>query len=272
MADILDTQKHRDFQMIAWNVNGYSKIIHECIKQLIVDRDPDVIFLSETRRSQEEVEKLLSELNDYAYIINSHNPDWYHGVAMLIHKRNVFEELKINLGIPRRKDTNEGTAETGRLIGVKIQQHIIIGTYTPNAGKELKHIAYRVVAWDLAMTKLLNDCREMMPTILIGDINVAPEDIDISHSSMLGFPGATKCERDNHRAFLDDGWVDIYRQQNPQKRIYTWRGDHSIPIYGMRLDNILISPDLLDRMGEAFVIEGYTESDHVPVGCYMQMI
>lgn len=258
--------------IIAWNVNDYRKKIHEYMKVLISTRSPDIIFLSETKVKAEVLSVFFSEFHDYKYIINSHDPAWYHGVAMLVKNTHSFEKLEIDLGVPARKDTNRGGPETGRLIAIKLEKMIVVGTYTPNAGRELSHLPYRIIAWDRAFFNLLNNYRKEMPTILIGDINVAFESIDVSNvEKMSKFAGFTPQERESFKTFMDEGWIDVWRTQNPGKIMYTWRGDHSIAEYGMRLDNIIVSPELLKNAGEAFIIDDCIESDHICVGCEFSM-
>jgi exodeoxyribonuclease-3 len=262
---------HTEIQLLAWNVNGYNDKIHAYTKTLLTDIKPDLLFISETHLSKESMEKYLSDFQEYNRVINSHNPDKYHGVAMLIRKTHQYTEVPINLGIPARKDTNRGGPETGRIIAVKINGYTVVGTYTPNASRYLRHLPYRVAAWDVAFSELLKSYHKESPVILIGDINVAPESIDVSHPEvMCDKAGFTLAERRSYCEFMSYGWIDVWRLQNPDEVMYTWRGDHT-PGHGMRLDNIIVSPCLRNKLGEAFIMDECKESDHIIVGLNIRL-
>ena len=78
--------------------------------------------------------------------------------------------------------------------------------------------------------------------------------------------------RDAYRRFLDDGWTDAIDTLNPRGGVWTywdyqagaWQRDH-----GFRIDHLLLSPELADRMQAAGVDKEYRgrekASDHTPV-------
>lgn len=268
--------------IVSWNVDGYTKDIHEWLKLLITVSHPDVIFLSETKKSITELTSMLNELTDYHIIINAHIPCNWHGVVMLINKKHQYEQIVVKMGIPTRKDTKCDEAATGRVIVVKIndtsgdrQGLYIVGSYTPNSGRsELNKLDYRVKVWDPAFQQLLEQYRRLGPTVWMGDINVALDPIDVSNpKSMARYAGFTPQERANFKHLLDSGeWIDIWRQQNPADKLYTWRGYNNKKDYGMRLDNIVISKSLLNRVKNAFVVGNSPQtSDHVPIGLYVTL-
>lgn len=258
--------------LLAWNVNGYSDAIHEWTKTLLQERNPDILFLSETKRRSELLNECFAELKNYNCIVNAHVPPHYHGVVMLIRKDRTYQQLDVNLSIPARKDTKNGNPTTGRVIAIQLDGHTnVVGAYVPNSGVGRKDytdkLNYRLHTWDSAFSSFLNTCKSQAPTIWLGDINVARYEIDVSAPKwMCKVAGFTPEERKNFENFLATGWVDVWRTQHPAERSYSWRGKDFKKDYGMRLDNILVSPELFIYTHNSFMLTDCMFSDHIPVG------
>lgn len=258
------------YVICAWNVNGYSAKIHEWMKEFL--RYFDVLFLSETKRSKEYLEDCFKDFVGYKYIINSHNPYRYHGVVMLIRDGINFTQMDVNLGIECRKDSKSGDPTVGRIITIKMDKFIVVGTYIPNSGltNEPVKYDYRVNKWDPAFYGYLTGLKKISPVVWIGDINVGLTEDDVSNPKyMNNWAGFRKEERLNFYNFLKGGWIDVWRSQHKQEKSYTWKGNkHHIDNYGMRIDNIIVSDSILSLPGIGFDSKLYssvTLSDHIPV-------
>lgn len=265
----------KDFTVFSWNVNRYDDTIHNILSLYIHNNRPSVIFLSETKRYQVDLAKYFSKFKDYNYIINQHVPFQYHGVAMLIRKEINYIQLKVNFDLKPRKDTKHSDATCGRVISIGIKDRYdkplyILGSYSPNSGvKGLKNLSYRIDEWDHQLFSLMNgyDVNDSY-SMLIGDLNVAPEPIDVSNPEyMYKWPGYTVQERNNFYLFLLDGWFDIWREKHPNIKKYSWVGCSKTrrDNYGMRLDNIVCNKHLYKLVQDADILSDISGSDHVPV-------
>lgn len=256
--------------IISWNVDGYDDMIHQYLKEDLNKNKYDVVFLSETKCEEIQLEKYFSELSEYNYIINTHVPIEYHGVAFLIRKDHSFKNVKVRFKAIPRRDNRSGDPQRGRLIVITLNEKVnIVGTYVPNSGiKGLRNLYYRTNIWDPALFSLLNQLKDELPTIWVGDINVAIDEIDVSHpKKMIKYPGFTPQERNNISQFLENGWIDVWRHFHPDVRKYSWVGYSKQKNYGMRLDNIIISPgDFIHSVHSSFILEDVTFSDHLPIG------
>lgn len=251
--------------IIAWNVNGYDDKIHHYVTTLLEGK-PDILFLSETKKNKDYLVEKLKQLN-YNYIINAHNPSCNHGVVMLIKNTLNYEEVKIDLGIESRRDSKSAPM-VGRIIAIKVNNTTIIGSYTPNSGgyKDEKKFNYRTNIWDPAFYTVLEQLRAQGPTIWIGDINVAPNVIDVSTpTTMCKWAGFCQEERDNIHKILNGEWVDVWRHFNPTNIQYTWVSYPHKVNYGLRLDNIIVSKDLLSHIQDTTILTSCTLSDHLPI-------
>ena len=118
--------------------------------------------------------------------------------------------------------------------------------------------------------------------MLVGDINVAPLEMDVwNHKALLSVVSHTPIEVEKFNTAMRAGqWIDAMRQfVPPDQRLYTWWSYRS-PDWlkadkGRRLDHIWISPALgpairnLDILKEA---RGWERpSDHVPVSIEIRL-
>jgi exodeoxyribonuclease III len=111
------------------------------------------------------------------------------------------------------------------------------------------------------------------PVVLAGDFNVAPTDLDIYPTNSWRDDALIQPEsRAAFRKLVGRSWTDGLRHLHPNERIYTfwhymrdrWQRDA-----GLRLDHLLLSPNLRDRLVEAGVDRDVRcregASDHAPV-------
>ena len=271
----------RGYSIISWNVNQYEKKIHNWLMNYAKQNKPDVVFLSETKRSIATLENWLQEYKDYSYIMNVHNPSHHHGVAMLIKKNINYVQEKVDFNVPCRADNKGSNPTDGRIIHVLLEnRYAVIGTYVPNSGfgRNSDNYDYRINEWDPALQAHLNQTNRKYSTIWIGDINVAPSEEDSSHPNVHSQkPGFTDLERKSFENFMkDDEWVDIWRLQHPGEKKYSWRGKCTDGTRGLRLDNTIISKKMIGRVTNSFMIfdcpgesvskDASPLSDHIPIG------
>ena len=117
-----------------------------------------------------------------------------------------------------------------------------------------------------------NRLKEGVPMILAGDFNVAPTGLDIYPTrSWDGDALIHPMSRAAFKAILDQGWTDALRYQDPEGRPYTfwsyWRNRWPRDA-GLRLDHLLLTPDLTKRLVAAGVDRDVRDeenaSDHAP--------
>jgi exodeoxyribonuclease-3 len=115
--------------------------------------------------------------------------------------------------------------------------------------------------------------RQEIPTALVGDYNVIPEDKDVWSPKAMASDALMQPEsRNAYARMLADGWTDAIDTLNPRGGVWTfwdyqagaWQRDH-----GFRIDHLLLSPELADRMTAAGIDKEYRgrekSSDHTPV-------
>jgi exodeoxyribonuclease-3 len=124
--------------------------------------------------------------------------------------------------------------------------------------------------------KSLTHNQKGAPSILVGDLNIAPLETDVwSHKQLLKVVSHTPVETDGLKEVqAKGGWVDLIRQHiPPEEKIFTWWSyrakDWDAADKGRRLDHVWSSPELATGLTNIDVLRearGWVKpSDHVPV-------
>ena len=102
--------------------------------------------------------------------------------------------------------------------------------------------------------------------IVVGDFNIAlDQDIDCCNYKQVNNPKARKAVEE---MMLDLGLADIWRENNPDCKRYTWRRPN--PLKQSRLDYFLLSDLLIWYFEDADILPGY-RSDHSMVTLTLQL-
>ena len=115
--------------------------------------------------------------------------------------------------------------------------------------------------------------------VLAGDYNVVPTDEDIYNPRSWKKDALLQPEsRECYARLLAQGWTDALRSRYPDERIYTFWDyfrQHWQKNSGLRIDHLLLSPDLAPRLQDAGVdrwVRGQEHaSDHAPTWVSLAM-
>ncbi|HEX8234975.1 MAG TPA: exodeoxyribonuclease III [Abditibacteriaceae bacterium] len=245
-------------KIATWNVNGIRARQVQFLEW--VERDhPDVICLQEIKASPAQVPAPLSELPGYWNLW--HGAGGYSGVSLHI-RRKPFENL---LAQPPRFEHPTFDFEN-RIVQATLGRTIVASVYVPNGGKDfaakiefMKALKEYVAATHAAGFGL----------ILCGDINVALTDQDVHPTERKLVIGQRPDERLLFEAILNQEVVDVGRALDPQnENLFTWwapwRNMRQRNI-GWRIDYILASTSLAQRVTVCSVLPQVGTSDHAPV-------
>lgn len=257
------------WKIATFNVNGI-RSRQQVVLSWIQQNRPDVLCLQEIKCRDSEFP--LTELSEIGYEACICGQKSFHGVAILSARKP--EEVM------RGFCDGEPDLEA-RLISAKIDGIWVFNTYVPQ-GRSPEHPAFQIKLGFFARLKNLFQSRfsPADPIIWTGDINVAPEEIDVfSPKRMNGKIGFHPLERDALAEVVSWGFVDLFRMHHPEERQFTF-WDYRLPQsyhrnLGWRIDHIRathkVAEASLDCRVDAELRAGATPSDHTPVWAEIEL-
>lgn len=247
-------------RLVSWNVNGIRAVMKKDFLASLESMDTDVLCLQETKAQDEQVHEALSALEGFHIYCNSAEKKGYSGTAIL--SRHEPLSVQYDMGI-------EEHDQEGRVIAAEFDAFYLVTVYTPNSGSELKRLAYRQ-EWDKDFNDYLKKLEETKPVLLCGDLNVAHKDIDLARPkpNYNKSAGYMQEEIDGLDRYIDGGFIDTFRELNPETVKYSWwsyRAGARAKNVGWRIDYFLASKSLRDHITDADILNDIMGSDHCPV-------
>lgn len=245
-------------KLISWNVNGLRAVMKKIdINTYVQETAADILCLQETKVQDGQVS--LQPEGYHAY--------WNYAVKKGYSGTAVFSKEKplhvlYGLGI----DDHD---QEGRVITLEFEHVFVVNCYTPNAKRGLERIDYRL-QWEADFKDYLQKLDRKKPVILCGDLNVAHREIDLkipkANRKNAGF---SEQEREAFSALLNAGFTDSFRYLYPdQEGAYSWwsyRTNAREKNIGWRLDYVIVSDRLKQRISQAAICADIMGSDHCPV-------
>ena len=245
-------------KLVSWNVNGLRAIYKKGFEEAFKELNADIFCIQETKMQEGQIEL---ELQGYHQYYNYAERKGYSGTAIFTKK----EPINVTYGIGIEEHDKEG-----RVITLEFDEFYMVNCYTPNSGRELARLEYRMI-WEDEFKKYLIKLDKQKPVIICGDLNVAHTEIDLknpkSNRKNAGFTDEERGKIDN---LLNSGFTDTFRKIYPDKEgAYTWwsymfnaRANNA----GWRIDYFLVSDRISKNIKDAYIYSEIMGSDHCPVG------
>ena len=227
------------------------------------ETQPDVVCLQELKTDDRAFPAAAIEAAGYGAVWRGQRT--WNGVAILA--RGVQPILT------RRALAGDPADLQARYIEAAVGGVLIASIYLPNGNPQPGPKFTYKLAWFERLTAHAADLLAAgVPAVLAGDFNVVPTGLDIYPTTSWARDALLQPQsRAAFRSLLDQGWTDAIRSLHPDAPIYTfwdykrqrWERDA-----GLRLDHLLLSPDLAGRLTSAGVdrdVRGKEgASDHAP--------
>lgn len=253
-------------KIATWNINSIRFRI-DSVERFLREEAPDILCLQETKTTDDLFPAgPLRQLGYNHQIL--HGQPMHHGVA-IVSKVPIREDNRLDW------QANREARHVGVMLdcGVRIENvYVPAGgdipdrVANPKFGQKLDFID-RMIDWSAKLD---------LPTLLVGDFNVAPLECDVwSHKQLLNVVSHTPVETEAlARLQASHDWVDLGRRfVPPPERLYTWWSyrarDWAASDRGRRLDHMWASPQVAEKALAHRVCEPCRSwlkpSDHVPV-------
>lgn len=251
-------------RLATFNVNSIRRRVPH-LRRFLERHEPDLVVLQETKCRTEEFPAL--EFAGTGYRVHaSGQAGGRNGVAVL--GRIPFEVSSEAL-------PGEVEDQHARFLEVRAAGLLLAGIYLPNgnSGGEAG-FAYKLRWMDRLRQWIGGRLDAFEPCAVLGDFNVCPTDADLPPSALPPTDALVHpATRAGFRAMLHLGMTDALLALHPTDAPYTYwdYGPAFEANRGLRIDHILLSPDLAERLEDCGVdVAARAEerpSDHAPVWC-----
>ena len=229
----------RTFRLATYNVNSIRSRLHIIIPWLKKNQ-PDVLCMQETK--VEDGKFPVSEFEDAGYHIIFKGEKRYNGVAVASLENPKDVSFGLDDGGPSDKD---------RLIKGVFSGIPVLNTYVPQGhDRESPQFTYKL-KWFRRLTAFLEKSYSSdKPLIWCGDLNVAPEAIDVHNPKrLLGHVCFTPEVWQAFDLVKSWGFTDLFRKFHPNEAGHYTFFDYRVPKsvdrgLGWRVDHILTTMPL----------------------------
>jgi len=235
------------FRIATFNVNSVRSRL-PVLERWLHDNKADCLCLQETKVEDQSFPASFFEEMGYSVIFRGEKS--YNGVA--IASLTPPDDFGFGLG-----DGEEPSGET-RVAWCRIGGRTVVNSYVPQ-GKSIDHPDYPM---KLRFLERLGDLLLSLgapksPVVLVGDLNVAPTDIDVTHPEnkrdhVCFHTGARKA----FEKLCSKGLVDLFRRHRPGSGEFTF-WDYRVKDalernIGWRIDHILATPPAAEGSLDCF--------------------
>ena len=246
-------------KIISWNINGIRAIYKKNFLDWFIATNADIVCLQEIKAQKEQIPSDLLELKNYFFYFNPAIKKGYAGMAVYTKQKPLKVEYKLGLN---RFD------QEGRILQLEYPSFILINVYLPHGGRQKENLDYKLKVYDYLLEYLQKSKDRNI--ILIGDFNIAHQDIDLArprqNQNNIMF---TPEERQQIDKIINLGFLDSFREFHKEGSHYTWwpyMAKARQRNLGWRIDYIFISKELTKNLKDAFILSEVMGSDHCPIG------
>ena len=248
-------------RIISYNVNGIRSAIKKGLLEWLATDPADIVCLQEVKAHIEDIDIASIEKLGYKSHWYCAQKKGYSGVGIL----SKIDSTNVVCG-----NSVEQSDFEGRIIRADLGKVTLINAYFPSGTSGELRQTYKY-QWLDEFMNYLNNLRKTRPKlILCGDYNIAHREIDIHNpKSNKKSSGFLPEERVWFDKFLENGFVDSFREINKEPHQYSWWTQLNPKIReenkGWRIDYISVSENLRTTIKDARIYPMVKHSDHCPV-------
>lgn len=247
-------------KIVSYNVNGIRAAMRKDLTSWLSQTDADVVCLQEIKANPDQFDE--TEFHNIGYKYCYWYPaqkKGYSGVALLCKTK------------PNHVEYGTGIATMdfeGRNIRADFNDVSVMSMYLPS-GTNSARLDFKLNYMD-EFLEYSKDLRHSIPNLVVcGDYNICHKPEDIHDPVRLkNVSGFLPIERDWLSKFIDSGFIDSFRVFNDQPENYTWwsyRANARANNKGWRLDYLMVTPPLQEKLKRSVILKDAVHSDHCPV-------
>jgi exodeoxyribonuclease III len=218
-------------KIATWNINSVRRRLPLVLDWLAAN-GPDVLCVQETK------------VQDSDFPADAFREAGYHATFRGMTRR---EPEAIRHGLKDGPDN-----EDVRIVQTVVGGVVVVNTYVPQGHKVGTDKYVFKLEWFARVKRYFHEHLDpARPALWVGDLNVAPEPIDVYHPDRRGNdPDFHIDARNAYNDAVSWGWVDVFRRLHPERIQYTYWDyfrnafEHN---WGWRIDHILATPALAEK-------------------------
>ncbi|TLU71507.1 exodeoxyribonuclease III [Lichenicoccus roseus] len=249
-------------KIATFNINNVNRRLPNLLAWLQHSK-PDIVCLQELKAASHAFPAKALEAAGYGAVWQG-QPTW-NGVAILARDTEPV--------LTRRQLPGDARDTQARYIEAAVAGVLVASIYLPNGNPQPgPKFDYKLDWFERLIAHAAELQKAGVPVVLAGDYNVVPTDADIYPTRSWAKDALLQpAPRAAFRRLVGQGWTDALRSRHPKAPLYTfwdYKRDRWARDAGLRLDHLLLSPDLARRLQDAGVdreVRGeHGASDHAP--------
>jgi len=253
-------------RILSYNVNGIRSAIRKDFFPWMEQEKPDILCLQEIKARNGQMNEDVFEAMGYRFYSFPAVKPGYSGVAIATRKK----PREVEYGMGNIKYDREG-----RVIRAGFDNFSVISVYFPSGTTGGPRQAFKM-DFLTDFHAYLNKLRKDHPNLIIsGDYNICRLWIDIHNpEKQQNTSGFLPEEREWFQRFVDDGYVDSFREVITDPGRYSWwsyRAGARSRNKGWRIDYNMVTRSLKAKIKGAGILPDVVHSDHCPVWVEMDL-
>ncbi len=254
-------------RIVSYNVNGIRAAANKGLFDWIAADGADVVLFQEVKAEMEQLDPAFYTSLGYQCAWHSAEKKGYSGVAIFYKKKP--NHIEIGCGNPLYD-------REGRILRIDYDEVSILSVYLPSGTSGDERQAFKMETLSF-FSSYINDLKSKLPALVIGgDFNICRQPIDIHdpvrNKDISGFKPE---ERAWVADFLELGLTDSFRHLHPEEaHRYSWwtfranaRGNNK----GWRIDYLITTQNISDKITSANIHPDAVHSDHCPVSLELSL-
>jgi exodeoxyribonuclease III len=224
-------------KIATFNVNSIRRRL-PIVLDWLQKHQPDVMCLQETKVQDQDFP--ADAIRDAGYHVSFRGMKGYNGVATISRR----EPERVIHGLFEGPDN-----EDMRIIQTVVDGIPIVNSYVPQGYKvESERYTFKL-AWFKRVRRYFEEHLDPQgPAVWLGDLNVAPEPIDVYHPDRrVNDPDFHIDARNAYKEVVSWGFTDVFRMLHPERVQYTYWDYYRNALknnWGWRIDHILVTAPL----------------------------
>ncbi len=247
-------------KIISYNVNGIRAAMRKGLTDWLKLIDADVVGFQEIKAKEEQIDTEALKTLGYHYQY------WFPADKKGYSGTGIISKIK-----PEHVEYGTGIDYMdfeGRNIRADFKDFSFMSMYLPSGTNDAR-LQFKFKYMN-EMLRYASDLKKEIPKLIIsGDYNICHRPIDIHDPVRLkNVSGFLPEERAWLTDFMNEGFIDSFRQFNSLPEQYTWwsyRAGARQRNKGWRIDYHLVTPKLMPQVKRSVILPEAKHSDHCPI-------